>query len=293
MRKYTSLPYTEYTVATGRYDESRKPITIITLHTMVGTMQSTRNLFANPPAAGKETSAHYGVGYNGEIDAYLEEYFTAYANGNYDYNQRSISIEHEDKGNYNSPRPDALYETSAKLVADICKYYGIPCEAAKYDGQGKLIGGNIFKHNQVPGSSTACPAALDTNRIIARAKEILGGGATPPTGCPQNITRKSSYFDDLAHDEWGTDIDTDEIDREEFEEFRSTLKVRKVGNGNWDIVKNAAGLPNTQDPQAVINALKKQGAQGNTDAAYKKGWNEALVAADKADDKAIADLKKK
>lgn len=278
-RKYTNLPYTEYAVAYGRFDTSRVPIDRIVLHTMVGTMQSTRNLFASNPPAGKETSAHYGVAYDGKLDAYLEEYYTAYHCGNYPFNQRSIGIEHEDKGAYNSPRPDALYEASAQLVADICKYYNIPCDSA-----------HIVKHNQVQGASTACPDSLDTDRIIKRASELLGGSPSAPIG--DNIKRKSGYFDVLALDEFGPSTDTDKITQSQFDKFRADLKVRRIGNGNWDVVKNAAGLPNTQDPQAVISALKKQGAQASTDAAYKKGWNEALDAADKADDKAIASLKK-
>lgn len=163
-RKYTSLPYQEFVVADGRFDYTRRPIKYIVLHTMVGSMTSTRNLFASTPPAGKETSAHYGISFEGNIDAYLEETYTAYHCGNYSYNQQSIGIEHEDKGKHTEPRPDALYNTSAKLVADICKYYEIPCNKD-----------HILIHRGVPGSSTACPSALDTDRIIREANKILGG----------------------------------------------------------------------------------------------------------------------
>jgi N-acetylmuramoyl-L-alanine amidase CwlA len=79
-------------------------------------------------------------------------------------NQRSIGIEHVDNGNYTAPRTDALYETSAKLVADICKYYKIPCNRQF-----------ILKHNEVV--ATGCPHNLDIDRIIRQANAILN----PPT----------------------------------------------------------------------------------------------------------------
>lgn len=158
MRKYTSIPFTEYDVAIGSFDGNRRPIDRIVLHTTVGTIEATKATFAST----KGTSAHYTVGWDGKLYAFLEEYNVAYATGNYPMNQRSISIEHVDNGQYTSVRPDALYETSAKLVADICREYGIPCDRS-----------HILKHNEVV--ATGCPHNLDVDRIIKRANEIMGG----------------------------------------------------------------------------------------------------------------------
>lgn len=167
-----AMSYTEEPVAGpwdghgGNYDESRSTIDHIIIHTMVGTAEAASARFNNPTS---NVSAHYGVKLDGSLIHWLEEYYTAYHAGDYDMNQRSIGIEHEDNGDYNGARPGTLYETSAKLVADICKFYSIPCDR-----------GHIKKHNEVSDHPTACPDALDIDRIVREAKAIL----SPPTPTP-------------------------------------------------------------------------------------------------------------
>lgn len=170
-RTYTTLPWKEEAVADNRFDTTRITIDRIVLHTTVGSAQSAISLFASKPQPGKETSAHYMVKKDGTLIAFLEEYNTAYHCGNYAFNKRSIGIEHEDGGDYNDIRPDTLYTMSAKLVADICQFYSIPCDKT-----------HIVRHHDVSGASTACPDALDTDRIIREAAAILSPPpATPPT----------------------------------------------------------------------------------------------------------------
>lgn len=189
----TSLPYTECTVAQGNFDTNREAIDMIILHTEVGFKSGTRAVFARSPIVetvnaqgmkesiidpNKGRSAHYAVNMDGTLDHFLEEYLVAYHANNYPINQRSIGIEHEDFADPFIKRTDALYETSAKLVADICKFYNIPCDTD-----------HIKKHKDVGKKPTACPDGLDTNRIIKRAKEILTGVVTPPPQiAPINVT---------------------------------------------------------------------------------------------------------
>jgi hypothetical protein len=146
----------------------------IVLHTMVGTMQSADARFQNP---NQQASAHYGVGYEGALWQWVDEKDAAWHSGNYTCNLDSIGIEHEDMGNYNSPRPDALYQRSARLVADICKRYGIPCRRGTYASVSGCI-----DHRTV--YATACPDSLDTNRIISEAGVYLGGGDPYPSQPP-------------------------------------------------------------------------------------------------------------
>lgn len=168
-RKYASLPITkEYSVATGNYDSNRKPIVEIIIHTSVGTIESAAARFGQ---YGTQVSAHYAVGLDGALYAFLEEFNVAYAAGNYPVNQKSISIEHIDNGNYNGIRPDTLYQTSGKLVADICKFYNIPIDRQ-----------HILKHSEV--IPTGCPDALDIDKIVSYAKKY----ATPPTPPPAPLT---------------------------------------------------------------------------------------------------------
>ncbi len=148
-------------VADGNFDKNRLPITTVVLHTTAGTLAGASQRFGT---VGTKVSAHYIIDTDGALYALLEEYSVAYANGNYGMNQRAISIEHVDNGNYNGSRPDALYKTSAKLVYDICAYYSIPLDRQ-----------HVIGHREVP-YPTACPDTLDVERIIRDARAL----AMPP-----------------------------------------------------------------------------------------------------------------
>ena len=153
-RKYTSLPYTEYTVATGNFDTSRKPITQIVIHSTVSTYKSAISWFGNPKAG---TSAHYIISNKGELAAMLEEYYTAYHSGNYGVNQTSIGIEHEW---YNGITPsDKLYQESALLVHDICHFYGLSINRGVIKGHKEIV-------------PTGCPNEIDVDRIVREAQAL-------------------------------------------------------------------------------------------------------------------------
>jgi len=179
-RTYTTLPYTEYTTADGRFDSNRATIDTIVLHSTAGTLQSAISLFENTPAKGKETSTHYIIDNQGKLYAGLEEYLVAYSAGNYPVNQRSIAIEHVDEGPNVKLHTDAQYAMSAKLVKDICTFYNIPIDS-----------NHIKPHNAF--SATACPNGLDVARIIREAS------GTIPTvdDCPAKLIRITAERDRL------------------------------------------------------------------------------------------------
>lgn len=144
-------------------------ISWIVLHTMVGTVASANARFQIPSQA---ASAHYGVGEDGSLVQWVDEANSAWHAGDGVVNQASIGIEHEDMGNYDSPRPDALYARSSALVAAICSRYGIPVQRGNYAAR---VAGCI-DHRTV--YATACPDALDTDRIIAGAHALYSGGGS-------------------------------------------------------------------------------------------------------------------
>lgn len=158
-RQTTSLPCTQFTVGAGNWNEDRGPVHTIVLHTMVGSVVGADARFNTPNV---QVSAHYGVGLDGKLYQWVDEDNVAFHAGNYLINQTSIGIEHADDGDYNGVRPDVLYEASARLVADICKFYEFPADTD-----------HIFKHKNVADNPTTCPDALDTDRIIAMAAAIL------------------------------------------------------------------------------------------------------------------------
>lgn len=140
---------------------------LIVIHTMVGTWQSAEGRFENPNDVG-HASATYGVKLDGGLIQWVDEKDAAYHAGNYAANMDSIGLEHEDAGDYNGPRTPQLYASSARLVADIAKRYGVPLvHINRADYEAGRSG--VIAHREISDSPTACPDALDVDRIIAQA----------------------------------------------------------------------------------------------------------------------------
>ncbi|MCX4913013.1 MULTISPECIES: N-acetylmuramoyl-L-alanine amidase [unclassified Streptomyces] len=142
-------PGAEWTAATSsNYTASDRPNTYdldyVIIHVTQATYADTLSIFRNPA---KKVSAHYVVrSADGHVAQCVREHNVAWHAGNWDYNTRSIGIEHEgwvDKPAYFT---NALYEESAKLTAAICDQYGIPKDRA-----------HILGHYQVPGSDHTDP----------------------------------------------------------------------------------------------------------------------------------------
>jgi len=143
------------------HDMAVQPAWVV-LHTMVGTVASADARFQQKS---QQASAHYGVGLDGALYQWVDEKDSAWTNGNsavegaIGRNEDSVTIEHEDGGRYDDPRPDALYEASAPLVRRICKRYRIPIDRQ-----------HVIGHRECTGNApTACPDALDVERIVAMA----------------------------------------------------------------------------------------------------------------------------
>jgi hypothetical protein len=141
-----------------------KKVELVIVHWIVGTLQSADATFANPT---RQASAHYGVG-GDQVHQYVKEDDTAWHATNWPVNLTSIGIEHE--GGPELPITDATYQTSAHLIADICSRYGIPIDRNHIKG-----------HKEVSDKPTACPGALDVDRLVRMANEILN----PPPSAPQ------------------------------------------------------------------------------------------------------------
>ncbi|MFE9249024.1 N-acetylmuramoyl-L-alanine amidase [Streptomyces sp. NPDC007088] len=133
-----------YTVATR---PSQYPVDYVVIHVTQEYYQDTLNIFKNPA---KQVSAHYLVrSADGHIAQCVREKNVAWHAGNWDYNTRSIGIEHE--GWVDQPKyfTDALYAASAKLTAAVCDTYGIPKDRT-----------HILGHVEVPGTDHTDPGRL-------------------------------------------------------------------------------------------------------------------------------------
>ncbi|MEU7313061.1 N-acetylmuramoyl-L-alanine amidase [Streptomyces sp. NPDC007083] len=120
------------------------PVEFVIIHVTQEYYADTLEIFQNPD---KAVSAHYVVrSDDGHVAQMVREKNVAWHAGNWDYNTRSVGIEHE--GWIDEPAwfTEAMYEASAALTADICRRHGIPLDRR-----------NIFGHNEVPGADHTDP----------------------------------------------------------------------------------------------------------------------------------------
>ncbi|MEU8585819.1 N-acetylmuramoyl-L-alanine amidase [Streptomyces sp. NPDC048664] len=120
------------------------PVDLVVIHVTQASYMGTLGVFEDPR---KNVSAHYVVrSADGNIAQCVREHDIAWHAGNWDYNTRSIGIEHEgwvDRPGYFT---EALYGASAALTAAICARHGIPKDRA-----------HIIGHYEVPGTDHTDP----------------------------------------------------------------------------------------------------------------------------------------
>ncbi|MEV5952160.1 peptidoglycan recognition family protein [Streptomyces sp. NPDC051987] len=120
------------------------PIDRVIVHVTQQSYAGTLATFQNPRA---RVSAHYLVrSADGHVAQCVRETDIAWHAGNWDFNTRSIGIEHEgwvDRPEYFT---DALYTESARLTASICDRYGIPKDRD-----------HVIGHVEVPGTDHTDP----------------------------------------------------------------------------------------------------------------------------------------
>ena len=125
-------PY-NYSVTNRAHDH---PIDMIVIHDIEGSYNSAIKTFQDPTRHG---SAHYIVGYKGQVTQMVLEKNVAWHAGNWDYNTRAIGIEHEGFAWTPGLYTNAEYVASARIAASICSRWGVPMDRQ-----------HVIGHNQVP-----------------------------------------------------------------------------------------------------------------------------------------------
>src|SRR5260221_2175219 len=112
-------------------------VNMIVIHDTEGTYSWAISHFQDPASA---ASAHYVVSDLGQITQMVAEHDIAWHAGNWDYNTRSIGIEHEGYA-YAQPTwyTTAMYDASAQLAASICSRWGVPMDRT-----------HVIGHSEVP-----------------------------------------------------------------------------------------------------------------------------------------------
>jgi N-acetyl-anhydromuramyl-L-alanine amidase AmpD len=132
-----------YTVANR---PTSHPVDFVIIHVTQATYSDTLAIFQNPK---KKVSAHYVVrSADGHVAQMVRERDIAWHAGNWDYNTRSIGIEHEGWVDQSAYFTDAMYKESAKLTAAVCSNYGIPKNRK-----------HIIGHYEVPGTDHTDPGS--------------------------------------------------------------------------------------------------------------------------------------
>ena len=117
---------------------------VIILHWMAGRLASCDATFQD---GRRRASATYGIE-DSTIHQYVKEEDTSFNCGVWEWNKKSISIEHS--GGPDLPISNETYETTVQLITDICKRHNLNADC-------------IHKHNEY--SATQCPGTLDVERI--------------------------------------------------------------------------------------------------------------------------------
>lgn len=121
--------------------------------------------FQNPL---RGASAHYGVGRNNNVDQYVSEKNTSWANANWNANTTSVTIENVNStGGPSWKIAPETFDTLVELVRDV----------AKRNNLGKLVvGKNLFGHKDF--NPTACPGVL-YGRLQELADKVNKGSTVP------------------------------------------------------------------------------------------------------------------
>ena len=112
------------------------PVDMIVIHDVEGSSATAIQDFQTP---GFAASAHYVVGYDGQITQMVAEKDIAWHAGNWDYNTRAIGIEHAGFAYTQGLYTTAEYDASAALAASICERWGVPMDRT-----------HVIGHYQVP-----------------------------------------------------------------------------------------------------------------------------------------------
>ncbi|MBC2900046.1 N-acetylmuramoyl-L-alanine amidase [Streptomyces cupreus] len=146
----------------ANFTAARRPVEhrvdLVIVHVTQTDWSGTLTVFQNPR---KKVSAHYVVrSADGHVAQCVRESDIAWHAGNWDYNTRSIGIEHEGWVDRPAYFTDALYERSAALTAAICARHGIPRDRR-----------HIIGHHEVPGTDHTDPGPhWDWARYIGLVK---------------------------------------------------------------------------------------------------------------------------
>lgn len=146
----------------------------VVIHVVQGSYATALDVFRDPE---HEAGAHYVIRKDGHIAQMIRELDVAFHAGNRGYNERSVGIEHEGFVDRPESFTDAMYASSARLTAGICRRYGFPADRE-----------HVVGHVEVPGTDHTDPGPhwnWDRYLRLVRAelrKPPVRARESPPVG---------------------------------------------------------------------------------------------------------------
>lgn len=260
----SSLVNTIVWCAEGNYTHGRsgRNIEMVALHHMAGVLSAEQcgRIFQQ---AGRGASANYGIGKDGEVGLYVDEYNTAWANANWDSNCKSVSIELSNSsasGNY--PVSDVVLNKAIDLIADIFKRNNL----------GKCVKGqNLVWHSMY--SNTYCPGDYIRGKldyIVDKVNEKLGLNSNVSSN--DNLYKvqvgafsKKENADNLANEIKNKGIDTYIV------KIDNLYKVQCGAFANVDNAKNMAKTLNNMGYDTYIVGLNESTSSNQSSNTIKAG----------------------
>lgn len=179
----SSLVNVKVSAHSGNYTKGRsgRKIEMIAIHHMAGVLTA-EQCGAIFQQAGRQASSHYGIGNDGKIGLYVDEANTAWTNGNWDSNCKSVTIEvSNNKTGGQWTVGDKALNSLIKLVADIAKRNNITL----------VKGETVVWHRMY--QATTCPGEYLLSKmdyIIEEANKLNKPTNKPATKPTTNSTKR-------------------------------------------------------------------------------------------------------
>jgi N-acetyl-anhydromuramyl-L-alanine amidase AmpD len=132
-------------------------VEFIVIHDTEGSWNASVATLQNDP----DKSVQYIVGTDGRVAQFVSEETTAWHAGNFNFNQRSVGIEHI--GFATTPFEDAEYAASAKLVEYLANKYDVARDRAHIIGHDQIPNGTKIAAGSAPCSDSPTQCAANPN----------------------------------------------------------------------------------------------------------------------------------
>ena len=188
--------------SSSNYTQGRKGYGVckFTPHHMAGklTGKQCARIFQN---AGRQASANYCIGYDGDIVGCVDENNRAWTSSNWKNDCQAITVEvSNDQIGGNWHISDAAWNSLVKLAVDVCRRHNF---RLVYDG---TPNGSLTRHNMF--AATSCPGEYLQSRFQELAdtvNKILDGNETPSEPSKPSTDKKSNeeVANEVIAGKWG------------------------------------------------------------------------------------------